>query len=70
MLQKTDAKLTEDGEYIKFIDDDSISDYAREGIEALAKSGIVNGSDNKLMPKNYCTRAEVVKMLYNAYKLL
>ena len=70
MLQKTNAKLTEDGEYIKFIDDDSISDYAREGIEALAKSGIVNGSDNKLMPKNYCTRAEVVKMLYNAYKLL
>ncbi len=70
MLQKTNAELTKDGEYIKFIDDSDISDYAREGVEALAKSGIVNGYDNKLMPKNYCTRAEIVKMLYGAYKLL
>ena len=43
----------------QFADAQSISDYAREAIENMAKAGILNGyEDNTFRPKNTATRAE------------
>ena len=49
-----------------FDDNESISDYAAEGIYALKNAGYVNGVGNNLFkPKNYCTRAEAAVIIYN-----
>lgn len=60
--------ITEDGVYVEFVDEESFADYARDGIIALAKSGIVNGvGGNEFMPEANSTRAEAAKMLCEAY---
>jgi len=65
------ANITEDGVYIEFTDESMFSDYAKEAIIVLAKSGIVNGvGGNAFLPKQSSTRAQAVKMLYEAYKYL
>ena len=62
--------LTEDGEYLPFADEIHISDYAFEPVTELTKSGIINGmGNNSFQPQGLATRAEAVKMIYEAYKL-
>ena len=47
-----------------FADDEQISDYAKEAVEALAAAGIISGSENgEFMPKKNATRAETAKIL-------
>ena len=42
-----------------FTDDDSISDWAKAGVEALAKTGIITGRDTgEFDPQANMTRAE------------
>ena len=48
----------------KFDDDEQISDYAKEAVCSLKKNGIINGYNNQYMPKEYATRAEVAKIVY------
>ena len=47
-----------------FEDRDMISDYARESIMALVKSGIIQGDGSKVNPQGYTTRAEMAVALY------
>ena len=54
----------------EFEDAEDISDYAREAVEMLANSGIVNGSDGTFKPKDFCTRAEAAKIAYEIYRLI
>ena len=50
-----------------FADDLTIPNYAREGVYALAGSGIVNGmGDNKFAPLENATRAQASKIIYLA----
>ena len=50
-----------------FADDSSIPNYAREGVYALAGSGIVNGmGDNRFAPLENATRAQAAKIIYLA----
>ncbi len=52
-----------------FADQESISDYAVEGIYALKNAGYVNGMGNNMFnPKNFCTRAEAAVIIYNVIK--
>lgn len=53
-----------------FDDTDSIADYAKDAVSALAASGIINGSDGKFNPLNTTTRAEAATMLYNLFEYL
>ena len=54
---------------LKFVDSDSISEYARESIGALYDKGIISGNEkNEFMPKDCLTRAEAAKLIYFAAK--
>ena len=47
------------------------AEWAREAIEALAKSGIISGKgDGKFVPNDIVTREEYVKMIVGAFGLL
>ena len=51
-------------ESYSFADADDISGYAKDSVEFLKESEIVNGTgDNRFEPKAACTRAEAVKMI-------
>ena len=52
------------GDDSKFEDDGQIADYAKEAVYSLKKSGIINGFNNQYMPREYATRAEVAKIVY------
>lgn len=54
-----------------FIDTADISEYAQEGVGALAKAGIINGiGDGYFAPTNNATRAEAAKMLAGIMKYM
>lgn len=47
-----------------FADEDEISDYARDGVAAMQRAGIINGKGgNRFDPKGLASRAEVAAML-------
>lgn len=47
-----------------FADDDEISGYARDGVAAMQRAGIINGKNgNRFDPKGKASRAEVAAML-------
>ena len=47
----------------KYSDAAQISDYAKEAIACLTKSGLVSGSGNTINPKGLTTRAEIAAIL-------
>ena len=49
----------------QFEDVDEISDFAKGAIYALVNAGYVQGSNNRLYPKNTITRAEFAQVMYN-----
>lgn len=50
---------------LEFSDSDLISDYAREGVNALHRGNIISGMENgNFCPKDNCTRAQAVVMIY------
>ena len=54
-----------------FTDKVVISNYARDSISALRAIGVVSGmEDGTFMPKEFCTRAQTAKMIYNALAYL
>ena len=54
---------------INFSDKDSISEYAKDAVESLVKTGAITGfSDNTFRPKNNCTRAQAAKIIYEIVK--
>lgn len=49
-----------------FYDEEGISDYALEGVNAMYNQGFINGTgDGMFTPKNNATRAEIAKIIYN-----
>ena len=48
-----------------FKDADTISGYARDSISALYEMGMVNGTQGRLYPAKYATRAEAAQFLMN-----
>ncbi len=48
-----------------FKDADAISGYARDSISALYEMGMVNGTQGRLYPAKYATRAEAAQFLMN-----
>lgn len=51
-----------------FTDRSSVSDWAEDGVAALVAEGYIVGSDGKLNPKAYITRAEFAKVMDNLIK--
>jgi len=49
----------------EFEDADFVSEYAKESVDLLSGAGIVQGSNNRFLPRGYCTRAEAAVMLKN-----
>ncbi len=71
VLVNMNASYSENGEYIPFIDEETISDYAYDSVVGMAKSGVVNGvSGNYFAPKQTATRAEAAKLIYEAYMFM
>ncbi len=63
--QQTDATANE----LAFTDNEMISDYAKEAVAKMVNLGIINGKgDGTFAPKDYCTRAEIAKILYGVLK--
>ncbi|WP_108993768.1 S-layer homology domain-containing protein [Paenibacillus agaridevorans] len=50
-----------------YSDASQMADYAREGIAALIQSGIVQGNQGRINPKDNATRAETAVMIYRIY---
>ncbi|MDR2356476.1 MAG: phosphodiester glycosidase family protein [Oscillospiraceae bacterium] len=47
----------------RFADAETVADYARESVAALADMGIVEGADGALAPESRLTRAQMAKIL-------
>ena len=57
--------LSSDKSYEGFNDDADIADYAKESVETLYKSGIVNGTgDGGFAPQGEANRAQAAKIIY------
>ncbi len=53
------------GEVIDFTDAETISDYAKDAVDALTATGIINGmGDGSFAPKATVTRAQAAKVIY------
>ena len=71
VLKSLNVSVSEKGEYIPFIDEELISEYAKNAVFDMAKSGIVNGvSGNYFAPKENTNRAEAAKLIYEAYMFM
>lgn len=63
--QKDGKTFETDGSAAGFADEASIADYAKEAVEVLSRSGVINGvSESEFAPERYITRAEAAKLIY------
>lgn len=54
-----------------FIDENEISDYAKDAVLVMSQKGIINGKGNKsFCPNDTATRAEAAKIIYEIIELL
>lgn len=57
-------------DYIEFLDDEIISDYAKDAVYALRGAGVIKGvSDLEFAPLANATRAQAAKMIYGLLEL-
>lgn len=64
---KDSGKIHVGREMTTFSDDYLISDYAREAVEALYTTGVLNGSNGEMRPLSTATRAEASVIIYNLF---
>ena len=58
---------TQGGMAIREFDDfDAVSAYALEAMDWAVNAGVLRGDNNRLLPQDNCTRAQIVTMLYRA----
>lgn len=58
---------TQGGMAIREFDDfDAVPAYALEAMDWAVNAGVLKGDNNRLMPQDNCTRAQIVTMLYRA----
>lgn len=55
--------ITESSDSNIFNDYASVSDYAKDAVSYLSKLGVLEGNNGFVMPHNYATRAECVKLV-------
>ena len=48
----------------EFADASEVSDYAKHAVSKLIKNGIITGSEGKINPKGYATRAEIAVLIH------
>lgn len=55
-------------EEISFVDEDKISDYAKDSVSSMCQYGFINGDDNNMIRANdNATRAEAAVLIYRVY---
>jgi hypothetical protein len=60
------VKFTSVSEEMTFIDNTQISSWAKSGVSAAVKNGIMSGyPNNTFKPQGTATRAEAVTVIYN-----
>ena len=60
------AKFEKADKYIKFTDDSSISDYAKDAVYTLRNASIINGvGDGVFAPNDVANRASAAKIIYS-----
>jgi len=52
-------------ELTEFTDIDQVAPWAKNSIMALVKSGIITGSNGKLIPVDTANRAQMAQVMYN-----
>ena len=55
--------LTGSADLTKYDDDQKVASWAKAGVEACVAAGIVSGSNNKLNPTGFISRAEIATMI-------
>lgn len=50
----------------EFADFELVSSYALEAMDWAVNTGVLKGDNNRLLPQDNCTRAQIVTMLYRA----
>lgn len=58
-------KFTGTSQSTGFEDEGDVSDWAKKDILAMCENKIINGSNGKINPKHYITRAEIMQILEN-----
>lgn len=62
-----DMDTTQGGMAVReFADFESVSSYALEAVDWAVNAGVLKGDNNRLLPQDNCTRAQIVTMLYRA----
>ncbi len=62
--------ITKKAELNDFSDSGRVSDYALDAIRWAVANGILSGSDGKLLPQGYATRAQCAKIMVDFLKVL
>lgn len=70
MIARVLALDTENVPEADFTDSDTVADWAKDAVNAMAAKGYVNGSDGQFRPTAGMTRAEVVTILNNIFDKL
>lgn len=70
VAEEIDRLETTSKTYKTFNDSECVADYAKESVDYMISTGIINGSNNNINPTGNTTRAEVATMLYNLLKKL
>ena len=63
VIKDSEALVGADIIHPKYVDFESVPDYAKEAVSALITAGIVNGKNNLIAPLDNTTRAEVAVLL-------
>ncbi|WP_339269594.1 endo-1,4-beta-xylanase [Paenibacillus sp. FSL R5-0470] len=76
MMVLTTRALAASGKQVKasgtlnaYLDEASISSYAKDSALLLIKAGVVNGKNDRIAPNDTLTRAEAAVILYRIWKL-
>ena len=56
----------EDTNILSYTDALSISDYAFPAMQWACGAGVMQGTDGSLLPRDTCTRAQIVTLLFRA----
>lgn len=65
-----EINIPNNGSDTKFVDEDDVSDYAKEAVSALKNAGILSGDENgTFRPNDGTTRAEAAKIIYTVLML-
>lgn len=68
-LEALEISCKKERDFVEFLDEDKIGNYAKSSIEYLFECGIINGKESaKFDPEGEATRAEAAKIIYEAFK--